>query len=102
MCRLYFHSSLTSASLAKNKTITPIDRYVIEFVRDLRIKRELGQEDIAGMLGAKRTFISNVESRKHRAKYNLTHINALAFYLDMSPQDFLPKTAIDPVSDKKE
>ena len=83
-------------SLKKSKTITPIDRYVISFVRALRIEKKLGQADIAAILNAKRNFITNVESPKHRAKYNLTHINTLAFYFDMSPQDFLPKEPIDP------
>ena len=88
--------------MATSTTITPIDKYIIDFVKRLRLKKELSQEDIANMLSVHRTFVTNAENYKQHAKYNLTHINALAFYLDMSPQDFLPKVAIDPVPNTKE
>ena len=65
-------------------------------MRGLRLEKKLGQEDIAGIINANRTFVTNIESPKHRAKYNLTHINALAFHFDMSPRDFLPEEPTDP------
>ena len=82
--------------MAKNESISPIDKHVINFVRGLRLEKKLGQEDIAGIINANRTFVTNIENPRHRAKYNLTHINALAFYFDMSPRDFLPKEPTDP------
>ncbi len=82
--------------MAKRAVITPIDMYIIDFVRRLRLEKKLGQEMIAAIIGTQRTFITNIESPNHPAKYNLTHINALAFYFDMSPRDFLPKDAFDP------
>ena len=98
----YFFCSFISDCLAKTETITPIDKYVIDSVKRLRLEKQLGQEAIAGMIGVHRTFITNAEAYRQRAKYNLTHINALAFYLDISPQDFLPKVAIDPRFDTQE
>lgn len=41
----------------------------------------------------KRTFITNVESGKNRAKYNLNHIDKMADHFGLSPKDFLPEMA---------
>lgn len=68
-----------------------IEQYVIDFVRNLRIENNLRQEDIANILDAKASFIGNVESASHAAKYNLKHINKLADHFGMSPRDFLPE-----------
>lgn len=73
------------------ENITPIDQYVIDFVRDLRHKRKLTQQNIADILSVKKSFISNVESVNNRGKYNIRHINILADYFEISPRDFLPK-----------
>lgn len=70
--------------------ISTIEQYVIDYVIRLRRQHNLNQEDIATILGVKRTFITNVESAKNRAKYNLTHIDKLADHFGLSPKDFLP------------
>lgn len=79
--------------------ISPIEQYVIDFVRDLRNDKGLTQDGLASILRVGKSFISNVESLNHRAKYNLNHINTLADYYDMKPGDFLPMNAIP--ADKK-
>lgn len=71
-----------------------IEQYIIDFVRNLRIKNNLRQEDIANILEVKPSFIGNVESASHAAKYNLKHINKLADHFGMSPKDFLPEKPI--------
>ena len=71
-----------------------IEQYIIDFVRDLRIKNDLRQEDIANILEVKASFIGNVESSSHAAKYNIKHINKLADHFGMSPRDFLPEKPI--------
>jgi len=76
------------------KNISAIDQYVIEYVRPLRNKMKLNQEEIANIIGVKRTFITNVESSKHPAKYNLNHINLLADHFGISPREFLPIKAL--------
>lgn len=76
------------------ENISPIEQFVIDFIRDLRIKKGLTQDGLASILRVGKSFISNVESLNHRAKYNLNHINILADYYDMKPGDFLPGTAI--------
>ncbi|SKB40484.1 helix-turn-helix domain-containing protein [Daejeonella lutea] len=72
------------------KGISLIDQYVIDFVRKLRDTSNLSQEEIANIIGVTRTYITNVESTKHPAKYNLSHVNLLADYFNLSPKDFLP------------
>ncbi len=74
-----------------SKEISLIDQYVIDFVRKLRDEKKLSQEEIGNIIGVTRTYITNVESIKHPAKYNLTHINFLAEYFGLSPRDFLPE-----------
>lgn len=73
-----------------SKRISLIDQYVIDFVRKLRDNNNLSQEEIGNIIGVTRTYITNVESTKHAAKYNLSHINLLADYFNLSPKDFLP------------
>ncbi|MES3016747.1 MAG: helix-turn-helix transcriptional regulator [Bacteroidota bacterium] len=74
-----------------SKRISQIDQYVIDFVRKLRDDRKLSQEEIGNIIGVSRTYITNTESIRHPAKYNLTHINLFAEYFELSPRDFLPK-----------
>jgi transcriptional regulator with XRE-family HTH domain len=88
--------------MKNQENISPIDQYVIDFVRRLRIKRSLTQDGLASILGVGKSFISNTESLNHPAKYNLTHINALADYFSLKPGDFLPEKAIPVNSSKAE
>jgi len=82
--------------------ITPIDQYVIDFVLKLRVEKSLSQDDIASIIEVSRGFVSNVESPKNRAKYNLYHIDLLADYFNLSPKDFLPQKAMsEKYSNKK-
>jgi len=74
----------------ENINIAPIEQFVIDYVIKLRKQKNLNQEDIATILNVKRTFVTNVESAKNRAKYNLVHIAKLADHFGMSPKDFLP------------
>jgi len=74
--------------------ITPIDQYVIDFVRKLRDDKTLTQKDIATIIGVTREFIKDIENTNKRAKYNIRHINSLADYFDMSPREFLPEKPV--------
>lgn len=74
--------------------ISPIEQHVIDFVKDLRMSKKMSQEDIGHIIGTKKAFIGNVESVNNRAKYNLTHINSLADFFNLSPKDFLPEKPI--------
>ncbi len=83
------------------ENIAPIDKYVIDFVRDLRTEKQLTQDDIANIIELSRSFVKNIESINSRAKYNIRHINALADYFNMSPREFFPEKAF-PVSIAKD
>ena len=74
--------------------ISPIEQYVIDFVRKLRVDRKITQEDIANILEVSRSYIGDIESPNTRAKYNMSHVNALADYFSMSPQLFFPEKAL--------
>lgn len=74
--------------------LTPIEQYVIDFVRKLRIEKNLTQADIGYIIGARQSFVANMENQRSRAKYNLNHINKLADHFGMSPKDFLPEKSI--------
>lgn len=74
--------------------ITPIDQYVIDFVRDLRLTKKLSQKDLADILQVSKSYVSSIESTNSRAKYNLKYLNILADYFEISPRDFLPTRPI--------
>ncbi len=78
-------------------TLTHVEQFVVDFVLKTRIEKKLTQEDLGFILGVSRTFINKIENREHNAKYNLNHINKLAYHWGISQQDFLPKKAF-PVS----
>ena len=80
--------------MKKEINISGIDQYVIDFVIKLRDRYHLKQEDIATILSVKRTFITNIESPKNRAKYNLNHIDKLADHFGISPREFLPQDSL--------
>jgi len=71
-----------------------IELFVINKVREMRIKLNISQADLAHKLDLSVGFIGHVESLKHRAKYNLNHINKLAKIFNCSFQDFFPEAPI--------
>jgi transcriptional regulator with XRE-family HTH domain len=72
------------------ENITPIDQYIIDFIRDLRTKKNLSQQGLADILQVSKSYISSIESTNSRAKYNLKYINIIADHFEMSPREFLP------------
>ncbi len=77
-----------------NPSLDPIEQYVIDTVRRMRIENNISQKELAYSLNLSIGFIGDVESSKSRAKYNLSHINKLAEYFKCSPKDFLPNDPI--------
>jgi transcriptional regulator with XRE-family HTH domain len=77
--------------MSRSGAKSEIELYVINKVKELRIKAGLSQADLAIELDLSVGFIGHVESPKKVAKYNLNHINKLAKVLSCSPQDLLPK-----------
>ena len=79
--------------MSETVKLSAIEQHVIDFVTELRIKRQLTQADIAVIIGAGRSFVNKVEDKKERAKYNLNHIDKMADHFGLSPKDFLPEKA---------
>lgn len=67
------------------------DLAVITRVKKKREDLGLSQDDLAEYLDTTRGYIGQVESPAHRAKYNLNHLNRLAFEMKCSPREFLPE-----------
>ena len=74
---------------------TKIEQYIIEQVKNLRIRRGVSVIDLAYGLGVSRGFIAAVENPKSRAKYNLNHLNEIVKILDCSFADFFPPEPFD-------
>jgi len=72
-----------------------LDLYVINKVKNLRLSFATSQLTLANKLGVSQAFIATVENPKHRAKYNLEHLNKLAEIFNCSPKDFLPDKPIN-------
>lgn len=72
-----------------------IDMYVAEKVKQLRKQNKLSQLKLAAELDVSHSFIGQIEDPKHRAKYNIMHLNLLAKVFSCSPKDFLPDSSID-------
>lgn len=70
---------------------TAIETFVIEKVKELRIREGLSQAALADCLNLSKGFIGDVENPKLRAKYNLNHLNEIAKILNCSISDFFPK-----------
>lgn len=74
--------------------ISPIEQYVIDKVREMRIAKGISQRELADLLDISNGFIGMAESTKKRAKYNLQHINDIAKVFKCSPKDLLPDKAL--------
>ena len=70
---------------------TAIEMFVIQKVKEMRIREGLSQAALADCLNLSKGFIGDVENPKSRAKYNLTHLNEIAKILNCSIGDFLPE-----------
>ena len=71
--------------------MTQIEEYVIAQVKKMREEKGWSQQALADYMDLSQSFIKSIENPKHRAKYNLNHINKLAEIFQCSPQDFLPE-----------
>ena len=74
--------------------LTPIEQFVIEKVRKIRVEKNISQAELAASIGVSLGFIGKVESLKYDTKYNLNHINNIAKVLDISPKELIPEQAL--------
>ena len=76
---------------------SPLDLYIINKVKEMRMRDGISQAVLAVKLGVSATFIGNIENPRHVSKYNLAHLNLLAKLFNCSPRDFLPEKPIWPL-----
>lgn len=69
--------------------LSDIEIFVIEKVKEYRIKKGLSQAELAFKIKVSNGFIGKVESLKS-SKYNLNHINKISEALEISPKELLP------------
>jgi transcriptional regulator with XRE-family HTH domain len=71
---------------------------VIDKTKEMRVKCNLSQDDLAAILNTSRGFIGQVESPNSSSKYNMNHINKLAQEMNCSPKDFFPDKHVNETS----
>lgn len=71
--------------------ISELDFYLIERVRELRLKSNLSQVMLAHKLGVSEGYIGNIENPKQPAKYNIRMLSRVAIALELeSYADLFP------------
>jgi transcriptional regulator with XRE-family HTH domain len=80
-----------AVGMAKSNKKQKIDWYIITRVREMRMKANLGQENVALHLEVSTGYIGHIESPNFSAKYTTTQINELAKLFKCSPKDFMPE-----------
>lgn len=77
-----------------HESLDEIEKYIIQRVKELREKKGLSQVSLSLALEKSTTFISDIEARSKKAKYNVKHLNDIAKILNCSPKDFWPDKAL--------
>lgn len=73
-------------------------RFELEVIDNVKKLREAGgytQDDIAMFIGKTRGFVGQIESPNSASKYNLNHLNKIAFEMGCSPKELMPDKAIE-------
>lgn len=70
---------------------TELDLFIVGKVKELRLQHRMSQAVVATKLDVSNGFFAQIENPKHRAKYNIGHLNKLAKIFNCSPRDFLPE-----------
>jgi len=81
--------------------ISKIEQFVIDRVRELRMKAGISQINLSVDMGLNAKFVGNVESSKTPDKYNLNHLNKISEILECSIKDFFPNQPIPSEISKK-
>ncbi|MFH6961672.1 helix-turn-helix domain-containing protein [Flavobacterium plurextorum] len=70
---------------------TELDFYIMEKIRELRIKAGLDQVDVAQKIGVSEGYIGNIENPKHSAKVNIRMLARIANAIGVESYNaFLP------------
>ncbi|MCX2575952.1 helix-turn-helix transcriptional regulator [Pedobacter sandarakinus] len=83
-----------AVGMEKRNSKSEIDLYVINKVKEYRLKADISQAKLAAELDKSLSFIGAIESPRYRAKYNIQHLNQLAKLFGCSIKDFFPELPI--------
>ncbi|MGN6602443.1 MAG: helix-turn-helix domain-containing protein [Ginsengibacter sp.] len=71
---------------------TPIQQYVIDRVREIRLEKGISQEKLSIALGFEsQGYISKIESKNYDDHYNIDHLNEIAKIFGCSSREFWPE-----------
>jgi len=80
--------------MQKEPIKTEIEQYVIDRVKEIRVKKKISQAKLAHLMDISTGFVGNVENPKHIAKWNLNHLNQISKVLDTPFRDFFPEKGL--------
>lgn len=74
--------------------MTPIEDYVIQKVKQLRIEKGMSQREFGDNINLSQGFIRDCESPRKRSKYNINHLNEIVKVFGCKFSDFFPDEAL--------
>ena len=91
---LFLFKQLDHLYIQREFMRTPIQKYIIDRVREKRKEKRISQEKLSIELGFEsQGYISKIESENENYDecYNVNHLNKIAKILNCSPKDFWPQ-----------
>ncbi|WP_052956094.1 helix-turn-helix transcriptional regulator [Flavihumibacter petaseus] len=70
--------------------LTALDVFIIDKARAFRHEMNMSQTALGIEMGLDPSFIGNIESKKSKDKYNINHVQRLAYIFNRSLCDFIP------------
>ena len=81
----------------EQKTVkkTEIELFIINKVRELRERENIGQKKLSMELKLSSSYVGNAENPYNKAKYNLNHLNELAKIFNVPFSYFFPENYLE-------
>ena len=81
----------------EQKTVkkTEIELFIINKVRELRERENIGQKKLSMELKLSSSYVGNAENPYNKAKYNLNHLNELAKIFNVPFSYFFPENHLE-------
>ena len=81
----------------EQKTVkkTEIELFIINKVRELRERENIGQKKLSMELKLSSSYVGNAENPYYKAKYNLNHLNELAKIFNVPFSYFFPENHLE-------
>jgi transcriptional regulator with XRE-family HTH domain len=76
-------------------TISQLDWYIINRVKQLRKEKGISQSELSVKMGFSEKLVGSIENPTLKARYNISHLNLLAKALDCSIHELLPSSPFE-------